>query len=571
MSKVGTPKTTGSTLTAEQHNAFLVQNERIIPNAGGTLEINDTIQYGQAIVSHIAIATFFTDDGVVANSYVLNPQGAFDTPIDNITTWNGMLIRFRPNFTNTGASTVAFAGLNGGVPINILREDGSAILSGDILSQKDTFIRYDLTLNAFLLIGSYIKSRVDLNTANITTNSNDILTLQNESVGYPQVFGARPIFEYVEPALNPAMTANADLGYIASASTVQGGNDPFQSFDKDFTTGNNGWRSQTNAGDPQWIRLQFPQPEYIRTVRIVNEVTTPSNFENGIIQGSNDGVVFDDLLTITGRPNIAGYDETYFVNSAIQYTYFRLEITLSRGGESSIQEIELTFDQGKLNNTEGYFVFNDNSGSAFLPAGSFDLYTNGLNGLDVGNPTSSIEYKVFGIHNPTTLQTALLASISDIPTLPAGYTQYIVLQKFITNASGGFERFYMYENEPRTVYYRNGLNEDFDGSNFTTPTLIAIRAPANSFVKFNYYLLDGNIFGVLFNETKQDEQILLAGINPYTQPQLLTGSHLSNIGTDVVAGTISIHLDENKEIRVATSPSDGATTRFRTSIISYTI
>ena len=144
MSNVGTPKTDGlSQMTGVQHTPFLQQVESLITDAGGTLIESDSIQYRQAVNSYASISDFYIDTGSV-NAYVLNPQGNFKTPIDSPANWNGMLIRFRAITTNTATATVNFAGLNGGVPINIVNESENPLSGGEIKTDRDTYLRYNL-------------------------------------------------------------------------------------------------------------------------------------------------------------------------------------------------------------------------------------------------------------------------------------------------------------------------------------------------------------------------------------------------------------------------------------------
>jgi len=152
MSNVITPKVDGiSQMTGAQHTAFLQQVESVITDAGGTLIESDSLQYRQALNSYASISNFYIDTGT-ATEYVLNPQGSFKAPIDAPTTWNGMLIRFRPTNNNTGIATLRLAGLNGGLPFNILREDGTAIQAGDFSTTKDAILRYNSTADAFMLL-----------------------------------------------------------------------------------------------------------------------------------------------------------------------------------------------------------------------------------------------------------------------------------------------------------------------------------------------------------------------------------------------------------------------------------
>ena len=164
MSNVGTPKIDNDNgpagrMTAAQHNAFLQQVEGVITDAGGTLVGNDIIQFRQALNSYASISSFYIDTGT-ATEYVLNPQGAFKAPVDAPTTWTGMLIRFRPTNNNTGIATLRLAGLNGGLPFNILREDATPIQAGDFLTTRDAILRYSQSLGAFILLHSNLYAQV---------------------------------------------------------------------------------------------------------------------------------------------------------------------------------------------------------------------------------------------------------------------------------------------------------------------------------------------------------------------------------------------------------------------------
>lgn len=151
MSRTDPPKIDGiSQMTGAQHTAFLQQVESVITDAGGTLIETDSLQFRQAINSYASIANFYIDTGT-ATEYVLNPQGSFKSPIDAPSTWNGMLIRFRPTNNNIGVATLRLAGLNGGLPFNILRENGTAIQANDLSTDREAILRYDLTASAFLL------------------------------------------------------------------------------------------------------------------------------------------------------------------------------------------------------------------------------------------------------------------------------------------------------------------------------------------------------------------------------------------------------------------------------------
>lgn len=74
--------------------------------------------------------------------------------------------------------------------------------------------------------------------------------------------------------------------------------------------------------------------------------------------------------------------------------------------------------------TSGGFIFDDFTGSALLTAGTLNLATNGLNGLDTGTIAVNTWYYLFAIHNPTTNASGTIASLSPTtPVLPSGFTK----------------------------------------------------------------------------------------------------------------------------------------------------
>lgn len=226
MSKAGTPpKVDGiSQMTGAQHTPFLQQVESVITDAGGTLIESDSLQFRQALNSYASIANFYIDTGT-ATEYVLNPQGAFKAPIDASTTWNGMLIRFRPTNNNTGVATLRLAGLNGGLPFNTLREDGATIQAGDFLTTRDAILRYNSTAGAFMLLTvpvrnasqtvagiSYINKQITI--ANNVTDANNDIDFTS---------GTFTFSDYTGMASVGAMTKRLDASW--TAGTNNGGLD----------------------------------------------------------------------------------------------------------------------------------------------------------------------------------------------------------------------------------------------------------------------------------------------------------------------------------------------------------
>lgn len=176
---------------------------------------------------------------------------------------------------------------------------------------------------------------------------------------------------------NQIMTAETTNGWTATASNTNGSYSAWKAFNGNFTTGNDCWYSGSlsSATTESWIQLQSPEANYIKSVYIKNEIETAQNFKNAIIQGSTDGSIWDDLYTITDRPNTVGYEETYTVNSNNKYNYVRLLITENYTTSGvSIQEIEIEY--------QDYFT-----------------YYKSTNGFNIVNPTQ--EQNIIDLYNNT--------------------------------------------------------------------------------------------------------------------------------------------------------------------------
>lgn len=151
---------------------------------------------------------------------------------------------------------------------------------------------------------------------------------------------------------NQIMTAETTNDWTATASNTNGSYSAWKAFNGNFTTSNDCWYSGnlSSTTTESWIQLQSPEPNYIKSVYIKNEIETAQNFKNAIIQGSTDGSIWDNLYTITDRPNTVGYEETYTVNSNNKYNYVRLLITENYTTSGvSIQEIEIEY--------QNYFIY----------------------------------------------------------------------------------------------------------------------------------------------------------------------------------------------------------------------
>jgi hypothetical protein len=140
-----TGKSTGDQLTAAEWNQLPQEVQNVITQEAIALSSGDTSQLVKALGSLVSGGDFYTDSGV-ADAYVLSSIGtrsAADSYKD------GMRVRFRAgnaNATTTPTVNVTSLGVK-----TITRQNGSALIAGDIPVGKDTVIRYDDSSGDFFL------------------------------------------------------------------------------------------------------------------------------------------------------------------------------------------------------------------------------------------------------------------------------------------------------------------------------------------------------------------------------------------------------------------------------------
>jgi hypothetical protein len=162
-------KVNGNTVDASEYNNIVLASKNLIEDSGQTIDATNT-QVSKAVAAYVGVADFYTDSGV-ADAYVLSPIDSFKGPESYI---DGMKVRFRAGNINTGASTVNVDSI--GVK-NIKAQDGTTdIASGDINTDKDVTLRYDVGNDVFIidtLTENSIVNQVSLQTGAVATGTTD--------------------------------------------------------------------------------------------------------------------------------------------------------------------------------------------------------------------------------------------------------------------------------------------------------------------------------------------------------------------------------------------------------------
>jgi hypothetical protein len=147
MSDFITNKINGQTVSASEWNQ-LNEIDNVISTAGITPSDATTTQQANAIARYSAGSTFYTDSGS-ANTYILTSANGFSTPVlSGAGYFNGMQVRFRAGFSNTGASTV---NINSFGSKSITKHNFTPLTGGEINNGADVILRYCANNDCFVL------------------------------------------------------------------------------------------------------------------------------------------------------------------------------------------------------------------------------------------------------------------------------------------------------------------------------------------------------------------------------------------------------------------------------------
>lgn len=138
-------KVNGDTLDASEFNPSTQECMNAVTNTGQSLDTSNNFQVSTAMSIYSACGNFYTDSGS-ANSYILAITGSLQSPI---VYRDGMLIRFIPANSNSGASNVTVGSLGSK---NIVRQGGSALEAGDLTAGIYANAVYNSGLGKFILL-----------------------------------------------------------------------------------------------------------------------------------------------------------------------------------------------------------------------------------------------------------------------------------------------------------------------------------------------------------------------------------------------------------------------------------
>ena len=275
---------------------------------------------------------------------------SLESPDNTLNVRNAVLKVSRVEMNTLSANTVTSANIvvGGELTVSGNGQVGTANLFVDTVS-SNVGIGTNAPMGTLDVKGVLNHTQV-ANVAQITSNSNVVMEYKLSTRDY----------ETKEPRI--ALTANSDRGYVASTSKEESTSRQAWKIFNNVQAENDGWRSTssdieynasgtyvgssnlgTGAVNGEWVQIQLPYKIKLERFTLQPRVSTPivpgsspslnygrSEFiKNGKIYGSNDGVSWSLVHTITG---ISASTDTSIVSvivdsSSAYYKYFGLVIT----------------------------------------------------------------------------------------------------------------------------------------------------------------------------------------------------------------------------------------------------
>jgi hypothetical protein len=214
-----TNKVTGQTVSAPEWNQ-LNEINNILLTAGITPSDAVTTQLANAVARYSAGSTFYTDSGS-ANTYILTSSNGFSTPVlSGAGYFDGMQVRFRAGYTNTGASTININSFGSKL---IKKNNFTALTGGEINNSSDVILRYCANNDCFVLnVNTATKQNIGFSYLNNPIQVVNNVASPNDTID----FGAGT---YITSTGNqiylPAITKKIQLSGFWTAGTNQNGLD----------------------------------------------------------------------------------------------------------------------------------------------------------------------------------------------------------------------------------------------------------------------------------------------------------------------------------------------------------
>ncbi|MEQ9852708.1 discoidin domain-containing protein [Pectobacterium aroidearum] len=235
----------------------------------------------------------------------------------------------------------------------------------------------------------------------------------------------------------PAMTANAQNGYAAFASSNNSdggaGSAIYKAFNR-ILGGSESWTSNAapSQTSPQWIGIQLPSAVWVAGYGVVtrNQNGFQNSPRNWAFQGSNDGSAWVTLHEVDGDTrNVPGQRRVFTFSAGNSYSYYRLRITAANYANLSNF---VGVDELEIYDTLPKFVINTGGKNYGISNGALSEIAGELSAEKINSQgVSSISW-LAGIRSPVKLISDVAIEVN---TAYAPYPQIITHKSLLSAAS----------------------------------------------------------------------------------------------------------------------------------------
>ena len=224
-----------------------------------------------------------------------------------------------------------------------------------------------------------------------STFENDFSVIKNISAKFEFANISRPEkVKYSNMVAADASLATADSTYVDYS--------PWNGFDGDISGSGNTMWANAETGVPSWLMREFTSGIKFNSIELcgsVNSVQSPTAFK---IQGSNNGTIFDTLLSVSGQSWTSLEVKSYVIANPGNYSYYRIYITANAAGnyvtvtnlDFYSEEIDILTTTELIKNGDNLVIVKDDDSVHEVVASGVDTV-----GCDILKDNSSIMYYTF--------------------------------------------------------------------------------------------------------------------------------------------------------------------------------
>lgn len=297
-------------------------------------------------------------------------------------------------------------------------------------------VRFAVANGAWSSGSTWDNGTVPLNDDDVFANARTVTMDQNVTVN--RITNAQPnTFTgiFLPNMAIPKMTSNTTPSGVAFANGSNGANLPWRAFDQNTGLA---WQSSTN--NTGILGYQFTSGKIIKQYAFLSWSTNTFNPRDWTFQGSNDGVSYTTIETVSAFTTVAN---TWYVrnisSNTTSYTYYRMNITAVQTINNTpiVPELQMTESTGSVyaSGSGGSFLLNNGiTLTATFPTGGIVPFASTATPLLIISGTNSAT--IIGDMYPTTFSNNNWPTGGFGVTLSMSQTSSITITGSVSGNSG---------------------------------------------------------------------------------------------------------------------------------------